>query len=138
MYHFSAKKDKNLLLIPFGIAVLFGVITYLEFKSGWKDNSGLVVIWLVFFLINFLLVLIQKCTKFTITDELLVCKTLFFKKEIPLTNIKKIEKCKGFYAGYKFSTSFSGLIVYYGKFDEVFITPEKEDEFIKRITLRKE
>jgi len=88
-------------------------------------------------MVNFLLFPIQKLTRFELTDEMLICRTLFYKKEIPLKTIRNVEKNNGFYAGLKFSTSFSGLVVSYNKFDEVFITPENEQQFIEFIHTRK-
>ena len=69
--------------------------------------------------------------------EELICKSLFFTKTIPYSEIRKVEKQVGFYAGIKFSTAWKGLIVHYNKYDELLISPEQEDEFIKQIQKRK-
>jgi hypothetical protein len=74
--------------------------------------------------------LILKTTYFVLNENYLICKTLFFKKVILYSSIRKIEKQKGIYVGVKFSTAWKGLIVHYNQFDELLISPEREDDFI--------
>ena len=59
---------------------------------------------------------------------------LFFKKQIPIQTIRKIERANGLYVGWKMNTSWKCLIVHYNKYDELLISPEKESEFIREIT----
>ncbi len=66
----------------------------------------------------------------------LVCRSLFFKRSITYSSIRKIAKHKGLYAGLKFSTAWNGLVVHYNKYDELLISPEREEEFIKEIEKR--
>jgi hypothetical protein len=90
----------------------------------------------VLFLLAILFYSLLKTTYFVLDKENLICKSLIFKKTIPYSTIKKVEKQKGLYAGIKFSTAWKGLIVYYNKYDELLISPEKEELFIDLIYSR--
>jgi hypothetical protein len=78
---------------------------------------------------------IQRSTFYEIRDkEDLICKMLFFKKQIPIQTIRKIERSNGLYVGWKMNTSWKCLVVHYNKYDELLISPENETEFIREIT----
>lgn len=72
-------------------------------------------------------------TKFVLSDSDLHCKTLIWKKTIPLETIRKVEKQDNLFSGWKISTAFKGIIIHYNKFDELLISPEKEAVFIEEI-----
>jgi hypothetical protein len=80
-----------------------------------------------------LFISIYKTTFFRLDQHNLFCKSLVFKKEIPYSSIRKVEKQQGIYVGIKFSTAWKGIIVYYNKYDELLISPENEEIFIAKI-----
>jgi hypothetical protein len=78
---------------------------------------------------------IQRSTSYEIREkDVLICKMLFFKKQIPIKNIRKIERANGLYLGWKMNTSWKCLVVHYNKYDELLISPDKEVEFITELT----
>jgi hypothetical protein len=133
---FKTKRDSSFVvfflfafLLLTGIAI-FSIITKNDYTVIWPFSGVLLTLALLFYSI-------LKTTYFVLEEEELICKSLFFKKTIPYSEIRKVEKQVGLFAGIKFSTGWKGLIVHYYKYDELLISPEREDEFIKEIQKRK-
>ena len=133
---FKTKKDSSFVLfflfafLLYSGIVIFSIITENDYTVIWPFSGVLLILALLFYSI-------LKTTYFVLEKEELICKSLFFKKTIPYSEIRKVEKQVGIYAGIKFSTAWKGLIVHYNKYDELLISPEQEDEFIKQIQKRK-
>ena len=93
-------------------------------------------------LVFYLLVIALECAVFFGTyyefgDEKLLCRCGPFREEIPYQKIKTATKCKG----YVFSMALSELRIElkYGPSNitgAVFISPEKEDEFLEKLVER--
>jgi hypothetical protein len=132
---FETKRDNTLLIIFLFVFVLYtGIAMFSIIKE--KNYS---VIWpfsLILILLILLFYFILKTTYFVFEEYQLVCRSLFFKRSITYSSIRKIAKHKGLYAGLKFSTAWNGLVVHYNKYDELLISPEREEEFIKEIEKR--
>jgi len=62
-------------------------------------------------------------THYWVTNTHLYYKSIFFKGEIMLSSIKKIEVNKTLWTGMRPALSFGGMIIYYNSFDEVYIAP---------------
>jgi hypothetical protein len=95
--------------------------------------SELYVLAYVWIGLGALFYLLLKTTFYTVDQEDLVCHIFGFKKKIPLKEITKIEPQKGIYAGLKINTSWRGIVVYYGKWNEILISPSDESGFIAAI-----
>ena len=70
-------------------------------------------------------------TQYTFEKESLNCRSSFLKRDIPYSSITKIERHKGLYAGWKFSLSSKGLLINYNKYDELYISPKDQNQFIR-------
>jgi len=55
------------------------------------------------------------------------------KGKIEINEIREIIKGKTLWVGLKPATARKGLIIKYGKYDEIYISPETNDEFISHI-----
>ena len=100
-----------------------------------QSYESLLILYSISLLLGILFIVIQRSTFYEIRDkEVLICKILFFKKQIPIKTIRKIERANGLYVGWKMNTSWKCLVVHYNKYDELLISPEKESEFIREIT----
>ena len=129
---FRAKKDYTFLIVFLFVLLLYSGISL--FTIIYEDDYS--VIWVFLIVLTFLALLfisIYKTTYFRLDKHNLFCKSLIFKKEIPYSAIKKVEKQQGIYAGVKFSTAWKGIIVHYNKYDELLISPENEEIFIAKI-----
>ena len=129
---FRAKKDYTFLIVFLFVLLLYSGIGL--FTIIYEDDYS--VIWVFLIVLTFLALLfisIYKTTYFRLDQHNLFCKSLIFKKEIPYSSIRKVEKQQGIYAGVKFSTAWKGIIVHYNKYDELLISPENEEIFIAKI-----
>ena len=132
---FETKRDNTFLFIFLFVFVLYSVIASYSIIAE-NDYS---VIWpfsLVLAILILLFYLIVKTTYFVFEEYQLVCRSLFFKRSISYSVIRKIEKQKGLYVGFKMSTAWKGLVVHYNKYDELLVSPEREEEFIQEIQNR--
>ena len=109
---FKTKKDSSFVLfflfafLLYSGIVIFSIITENDYTVIWPFSGVLLILALLFYSI-------LKTTYFVLEKEELICKSLFFKKTIPYSEIRKVEKQVGIYAGIKFSTAWKGLIVHY-------------------------
>lgn len=132
---FKTKKDNTFLVVFLFVFLLYSGITI--FSLLYENDYS--IIWIFSLVLTLLAVLfysIIKTTNFILNKDELICKSLFFKKVIPYQTIRKVEKQTGIYAGIKFSTAWKGLIVHYNKYDDILISPEKEEEFIEALNSR--
>jgi len=132
---FESKKD---LTFPIVWGLIFFIYTAVGVGIVYTNNDysalySLACVWLG---IGFLFVILLKTTYYTINDEHLVCHIFGFKKKVLINEIKKIEPQKGLYAGVKINTAWKGLIIYYGKWNEILISPAQEQQFIETIKAR--
>jgi hypothetical protein len=132
---FETKRDNTFLFIFLFVLVFYsGIASYSiiyenDYSVIWPFSLILISLALLFFLIF-------KTTYFVFEECQLVCRSLFFKRSISYSDIRKIEKQKGIYAGFKMSTAWKGLVLHYNKYDELLVSPEREDEFIQEIKNR--
>ena len=131
---FRAKRDWFFGLIWLFVFVLYSFIGLIEVVDN-QSYESLLILYSISVFLGILFIVIQRYTFYEIRDkEVLICKMLFFKKQIPIQTIRKIERANGLYVGWKMNTSWKCLVVHYNKYDELLISPEKESEFIREIT----
>lgn len=82
------------------------------------------------FIVNLLMYVLAKKTDYTFTEETLNCRSWIFKKNILYNEIIKIEEGTAFYAGWKLATARNGIIITYKDYNDVYISPERQEEFI--------
>jgi basic membrane lipoprotein Med (substrate-binding protein (PBP1-ABC) superfamily) len=72
-------------------------------------------------------------TSYLLHNDYIRCSSGWIVKKITYQAIKKIEKNKGLYIGWKLSLAHDGLIIYYHDGNELFISPENIDQFIESL-----
>jgi hypothetical protein len=72
-------------------------------------------------------------TYYELNDCFLFYKQSFLKGKIEISSISKIEKGRTLWAGIKPALATKGLIITHNKYDEIYVSPENEDEFIEEI-----
>ncbi|MCE3297305.1 MAG: hypothetical protein K0R65_3019 [Crocinitomicaceae bacterium] len=113
-----------LALFPFIFSFVF------LFIARENPDELLFVFWIFVPLYIFLLSILK--TSYTIRDNTgLILRTSFFRKRLPIGEITKITRGNHpWFVGWKFALSTKGMIIHYGKYEEVLISPEKEQDFI--------
>ncbi|MEY3050185.1 MAG: hypothetical protein RL365_2223 [Bacteroidota bacterium] len=129
---FESKKDWTIPIIWGFLFIIYSTIAFTIYYIG-GDISEIYALAYVWIGLGVFFYLLLKTTFYTVDQEHLVCHIIGFKKKIPLNEITKIETQKGLYAGLKINTAWKGLVVSYGKWDEILISPAQEQLFIETI-----
>jgi len=130
---FEAKKDKLFSVIFYGLFALFLFLMLFIFKQESTNQK-----WIGFFIVTFvflMLIWIWYVTDYKIINTILTIRSGPLTKNIPIRSITKIQKGKTKWVGYKLGLSTGGLIIYYNKYDEIYITPQNQDKFCKQLKL---
>jgi hypothetical protein len=135
---FLGKRDPFTFYVWLAMLIPYGGIWLLIYEPE-KDFFPLYLFGSFWLFLGIIFYLIVRSTFYTFVDnETLVCQTMhFFKKRIPVQSIRKFEKSIGFYAGIKMSTAWRCLIMHYGTYEELLISPENEELFIAEVERRK-
>ncbi len=72
-------------------------------------------------------------TEYELTQTELKYKSGPIRGKIEIERINKIIKGKNLWSGLKPATARNGLIIKYGKYDEIYISPKTNDTFIDKI-----
>ncbi|WP_313190842.1 PH domain-containing protein [Sphingobacterium sp.] len=128
MATYKSKWDNFYLLIFF--AILIPVFTGILAISKAPLSEYLTVLptllacILVFYLITYF------TTSYKIDSEYLRYRCLVFFGKVKVKSIRRIEVGKTLYSGMKPATAMKGLIIYYDKYEEVYISPIDNEEVV--------
>ena len=125
--------SRGMIIVVFGATLIAPL--YLIVFEGKKDPDMIFVIALTL-LISTLVTLILLKTSYQFGEKTLVCRSWFIKKQIRYDLIMKAERAPMFYAGLKMASAQKGLIITYGNHKEIYISPEREEEFIAALLER--
>jgi len=129
---FESKRDWTFPFIWGFLSIIYSIVGIVIISSG-GNYSELIVLAVVWVLQGTFFYFFLRTTFYTIDEEQLVCHIFGFKKRIRLSEIRRIEPQKGYYAGLKINTAWKGIVVSYGKWDEILISPAQEQLFIETI-----
>lgn len=91
-----------------------------------------VILWLYALTIT-LSVLIVYTTHYLVDENRFTYRSLFFSGVIEISNIKKLEVGKTLWVGLKPATAMAGIIIHYNSFDEIYISPENNKDFVNTL-----
>ena len=132
MIRFESKRDWTFPFVWGLLSIIYSIVGIVIIANG-GNYSELIVLAVVWALQGTFFYLFLRTTFYTIDEEYLVCHIFGFKKRIRLSEIRRIEPQKGYYAGLKINTAWKGIVVSYGKWDEILISPAQEQLFIETI-----
>ncbi|MBI1184838.1 hypothetical protein GC194_11225 [bacterium] len=69
-------------------------------------------------------------TEYIIDGDQLKCQAGPFTAKFAVSDIKKVDMSKRMWSGYRPALSFDGMVVYYHKYDEIFISPKDKEGFL--------
>lgn len=69
-------------------------------------------------------------TDYRIKGDKLFYRTGFFRGSVAILTIRKIERNQTLWAGYKAAAATRGLVIHYNQFDDLYVTPQREDDFL--------
>ncbi len=134
MTRYSSKVDwvyKASVILITSLDLLISLTTFYQ-----EGIYAFLVISSVLTLILAYLISLYYTTSYLLHHDYLRCSSGWIVKKIAYQTIKKIEKNKGLYIGWKLSLALDGLIIYYHDGNELFISPENIDQFIESIEQR--
>jgi hypothetical protein len=109
------------------------LLLILTIPAFFDDNyTALIIISTIHFFLILFLIWTYKTTFYKIENTDLYWKSGPFKGKIDINNINRIEYHKGIVVPtiWKPALSHIGLIITYNKYDDIYISPEKQQEFI--------
>jgi len=130
---FKSRKDILFQMMIFGISGLFLGIFLITLFSRERDLLSYIWIDIIMLLMIGLLLWIYFKTEYVLTASKLIYKSGPLRGSIEIHRIREIIKYKTLWSGLKPATARNGLIIKYDKFEEIYISPETNETFIKRI-----
>jgi len=130
MIQFKSKKGTLLLGLIFCLIQLVVSILILSYL-----NQDYIILLLVIDLVILLLVaylmFILTTTKYTVVDNKLLYESGLMNGFINVSEIRKITIGKTMWSGKKPATATKGLIIRYNMFDEIYISPESNNDLVE-------
>jgi hypothetical protein len=131
MLIFKSSKNYVMIKVLWLVIIFLLVVPFLAEGDKNADKVPLVVI-VILYSITAMLIWILLDTKYLIKEKQLFYCSGPIRGSIKIENIRKVERWNKWYV-----TSFikpalgkDGLIIYYEKFDDIFISPENKEDFI--------
>ncbi len=128
----KSKKDSLFKIIFFAFSILLLTILYKILNKNSIDINDILSIIIV----SLTLVLIFWVfygTYYKINKNTFTYNSGPIRGSIDIQKINIIYKGKTKWVGFKTATALNGLIIKYNKFDEIYISPKSNDEFIKAL-----
>jgi uncharacterized membrane protein YwzB len=127
----KSKRDPFIVLIILGFIVFFTSVVLSEIKiKGWSTTMFIDMV-----IITIMLAFLVCCYFITyqVTPSYISYRIAFFYGEIPYDKIRSIEIGTTMWAGFKPAFARNGLIIRYNTYDEVYISPRKQELFLAEI-----
>ena len=128
---FKSRKDLFFRIFTLAFCGLFSGIILVRIFVNYKYEFMWTDILLL--LVGGLLLWLYFETEYELTKLELKYKSGPFRGKIELEQIREIIKGKTMWSGMKPATAKNGLIIKYGKYDEIYISPKTNDTFISKI-----
>lgn len=131
MKNFFSSKNAFTIIILWGVVVFMVVMLGYTFNSGELHWAPLVILSLTTLLILWVLL----DTRYVIREGFLFYRSGPFRGRIDIAKIKKIKRHSGLYVpvSMKPALDTKGFIITYNNFDDVFVSPENSDAFLREI-----
>lgn len=129
---FKSKKSWLFSLITFGTTLLLFATIGVRIYQNQFVKEDLVGVFISIIVIP-LLFSIYFNTNYTLSKDALKYKSGPFKGVVLIKDISRIDFNKRLWSGIKPATSMDGIVIYYGKYDEIFISPDNKEVFAKML-----
>ena len=133
-YLFKSKKldttFKAMYIAIFVILIVMPIIIYIAEK----EIVPFIILELLFGSILYIFFLANYYLRIIIDGNYLIIKIIFVLFRADISKITKIRKGETMWSGFhKYSTTAKGLIIFTKYKDDLYITPENEEDFLKKI-----
>jgi hypothetical protein len=124
-FHKKYKAKKGWLIVA---TILFLIVLPIVLYLFEDENPDLLTFLLIYSLPMGLLFWMYFDTSYQIMNDKIYYRCAFLKGEIEIASIKELEVGATMYVGLKPALAFKGIIIKYGKYDDIYIAPENNDE----------
>ena len=121
----------KIVLIVLPILATIGFISMLNDNETSK-NEAYLFLFVISILFLFILSITLK-TNYIFDPTTLICRSGFIKKQIEYSEIKKVTTNTTLFVGLKLSLSIKGIVIHYGKYEEIFISPQEQEKFLEML-----
>ncbi len=129
---FKSKKGVFFSVVLLGLNAFLIIITIVGFIKGEIEKSeywGLILIAMV----SILLFWLYFGTNYELGKDGFIYRSGPFNGKISIDRITEIVKGKTLWMGFRPATARKGLIIKYDQYNEIYISPETNESFIKKI-----
>lgn len=134
---FKSRKDLlNTSIIILTIIFLITIVPFIWLDSDIVPTEKFIGSFVII-LISAFLAWIYLGTNYTLTDEEIKIKSGPIKFKIKIENISEIIVNATLWVGWKPATALNGIIIKYNRFDEIYISPNTNELFVKEIIKKK-
>ena len=129
---FKSRQDVFFQVIFYGACLLVLLTLYQELTINKIDVNSYIATTVLLSVLIFILWILHG-TNYELTQEHLKYRAAFLKGSIPIESINELIVGKTMWVGFKPATARKGIIVKYGKMDTIYISPESNEAFVKKI-----
>lgn len=129
---FERKKDIFYRLLIFGTCILVVGLTIIGGLNGEMEKGEYWVLPVVFILVG-LLLWFYFGTNYELNNKELIYRGGPLSGKLSIDRITEIVKGKTMWMGIKYATARKGLIVKFDQYNEIFISPKREDLFVEKL-----
>ncbi len=128
---FSSRRDLVVCMAIYGaIAVMLAPLYPLVKNETGPGTIGIIIFCLA---ISGLLLWILFGTRYEIDNTHILYRSGPIKGRIEIEKIHTVIDGKNLYVGFRPATALKGIIIKYGKYDEIYFSPETNEAFIKEL-----
>lgn len=132
---FKSRKDLFFTTVILGSVMFLSGFSIFGVVFGWIEKADFWIL-IPFAAIIALFLWIYFGTHYSVTDTELIYRSGPLRGTIQIQKIREIVRGKTLYSGLKPATAAKGLIIRYGKYDEIYISPDSNASFIAEVLQR--
>lgn len=134
---FDSRKDLFFKILVFAVSGSFVTSVLFRLRTGLALFAW---VWIDFFLLlaSGFLLWVYIGTRYELSGNVLAYKSGPFRGHIPLPEIREIVRDRTLWNGLKPATARNGLIIKYGLYQELYISPKTNETFLREILRQNE
>jgi len=130
---FKSRKDWLFLTVIFGTIAICVALVIGAVMNGEEGFWSVVVIATVTCLVSWLLLSVLLSTSYSIDEDYIYYKAGPFKGKVEIQSIREIQVGKSMWIGLRVATAMNGLIIRFGQYNEVYISPDSNSSFTEKL-----
>ncbi|MFK7756166.1 MAG: PH domain-containing protein [Flavobacteriales bacterium] len=130
---FKSRKDWLFLIVSYGTIGLCLTLLIGTFLYGTAGAWELVFMTLIIAAVCWLLLSMMLGTSYRISEGHIYYKGGPFKGKVAIQSIREIQAGKSLWTGLRVATAMKGLIIKFGKYDEIYISPDSNERFLEEL-----